>query len=177
MATATRRKSSKAQSAEVNYELHSLGWKAFQNLCVHIASELWGQTVQSFFDANDGGRDGAFSGTWRPSAQETLVGSFTAQCKFTAKADELIPLVDMKDEFAKATALAARGLADHYILFTNARLTGATEADLGSAFMNIRGIQSFRGYGAERISAMIHGSARLRMLVPRVYVLGDLSQI
>jgi hypothetical protein len=28
----------KVQAAEVTYELHTLGWKAFQNLCVTITA-------------------------------------------------------------------------------------------------------------------------------------------
>src|SRR6516164_3260764 len=46
------------------YELHSLGWKAFQQLCVSVAADVWGQTDQGFFDSQDGGRDGAFYGNW-----------------------------------------------------------------------------------------------------------------
>jgi integrase len=40
------------------YELHRLGWNSFQQLCLTIAREILGQTVQSFLDSNDGGRDG-----------------------------------------------------------------------------------------------------------------------
>jgi hypothetical protein len=91
------------QSAEVTYQLHSLGWKGFQNLCTTITGEVWGQTVQSFFDSCDGGRDGAFSGAWKPKAGEPFVGTFTAQCKFTAKADKQLQLSDLKDELVKAS--------------------------------------------------------------------------
>jgi hypothetical protein len=48
------------------YELHRLGWKDFQQLCLTIAREVLGQTVESFLDSNDGGRDGAFTGEWTP---------------------------------------------------------------------------------------------------------------
>jgi hypothetical protein len=48
---------SSVQAAEVDYDLHTLGWKAFQQLCVTVASEIWGQTVQGYFEGNDGGRD------------------------------------------------------------------------------------------------------------------------
>ncbi len=118
------------QTMEVNYELHSLGWKAFQNLCVTIAAEIWGQVVQSYFDSRDGGRDGAFHGTWKPSAGESYYGAFTAQCKFTAKANKALRLADLTDELTKAKRLAARGLADNYILFTNMRLTGKVDEGL-----------------------------------------------
>ncbi|MCX6880538.1 MAG: hypothetical protein NTW21_43040 [Verrucomicrobia bacterium] len=167
----------KAQATEVAYELHTLGWKAFQYLCVTITGELWGQTVQSFFDSHDGGRDGAFHGMWKGKDGESFEGSFTAQCKFTAKADRQIRLADLKDELRKAERVAARGLADNYFLFTNARVTGAAGVKIREAFLQVEGIKQFAVYGADRISCFIRESSRLRMLVPRVYGLGDLSQI
>lgn len=168
---------SKVDATEVSYELHTLGWKAFQNLCVTITADVWGQTVQSFFDSRDGGRDGAFTGVWRTSSGESFSGSFTAQCKFTAKADKQLQLSDLKDELTKAKRLAARGLTDNYFLFTNARLTGASEEAIRRAFLSVPGIKAFAAYGADRISLFIRESSRLRMLVPRIYGLGDLSQI
>ncbi|MFC1626210.1 hypothetical protein ACFL19_00760 [Pseudomonadota bacterium] len=173
----TKNISPKAQGEEVTYELHSLGWKAFQNLCTTVMGEVWGQVVQGFFDSHDGGRDGAFHGTWEQVNGESFHGAFTAQCKFTAKANKCLQVSDLKDEFAKAKRLAAKGLADTYILFTNARLTGSTEENIRQKFEAIPGIKQFGAYGCERISQIIRESARLRMLVPRVYGLGDLSQI
>lgn len=171
------RRAPKAQAAELTYELHSLGWKGFQNLCVTIAGEVWGQVVQSFFDSRDGGRDGAFHGTWKPKGGESFTGAFTAQCKFTATADKQLQLSDLKDELPKARRLASRGLADNYFLFTNARLTGVVAEELRTAFEAIPGLKRFAAFGCERISEIIRESPRLRMLVPRVYGLGDLSQI
>ena len=177
MSTTSTTNHSKAQATEVAYELQTLGWKAFQNLCVTITGEVWGQTVQSFFDSHDGGRDGAFHGTWKPKGGESFEGSFTVQCKFTAKADKQLQLSDLKAELTKAKHLAARGLSDNYFLFTNARLTGAAEEKILEAFQQISGIKRFAAYGADRISLFIRESSRLRMLIPRVYGLGDLSQI
>ena len=134
----TRQKPSKIQAGEGTYELHSLGWKGFQNLCVTVTGEVWGQVVQSFFDSRDGGRDGAFHGTWTPRGTELYQGTFTVQCKFAAKADRHLKLSDLKDELAKATRLAARGLADNYFLFTNARLTGATDENIRETLALIR---------------------------------------
>lgn len=170
-------KQSRVQATEVTYELHTLGWKAFQNLCVTITSEVLGQTVQSFFDSHDGGRDGAFHGKWTIKDRETFEGSFTVQCKFTAKANTQLQLADLKDELKKAQRLAARGLSDNYFLFTNSRLTGITEEQIRNAFLQIKGIKQFVAYGVDRIALIIRESSRLRMLVPRVYGLGDLSLI
>ncbi len=167
----------KVQASEVNYELHSLGWKAFQNLCATVMGEVWSQVIQGFFDSHDGGRDGAFHGTWTPVNGESFHGSFTAQCKFTAKADKCLQLSDLTDELTKAKRLATKGLADNYILFTNARLTGITEENIRQAFEAVPGVKRFAAYGCERISQIIRESPRLRMLIPRVYGLGDLSQI
>ena len=165
------------QATEPNYELHSLGWKAFQQLCVSVASELWGQVIQGFFDSNDGGRDGAFHGTWTPQRGKSFDGTFTVQCKFFAGPAKVLRLSDLKDELGKAERLAARGLADTYILFTNARLTGTADEAIRAAFKSLPGIKRFAAYGLDRISQFIRESPRLRTLIPRVYGLGDLSQI
>lgn len=172
----SRSNPSKVQASEVTYELHTLGWKAFQDLCVTVVADIWGQRVQSYFGSNDGGRDGAFYGTWKAD-DKVLAGSFTVQCKFTSKADKTITLADLSDELAKARRLAEKGLADNYLLFTNSNLTGTNEAKIKAAFENVPGLKRFHGYGREAISRMIRESPRLRMLVPRVYGLGDLSQI
>jgi len=168
---------SKVQANEVTYELHSLGWKAFQNLCATITSEIWGQTIQTFFDSQDGGRDGAFNGEWIKKNGESFTGSFTAQCKFTAKVDALIKLSDLNEEVEKAERLAQKGLADNYVLFSNAKLTGSNEERIRKKFESIPEIKNCSIYGSERICQIIKESPRLRMLVPRIYGLGDLSQI
>jgi hypothetical protein len=45
------------------YDLHILGWHSFQQLCLTITREIFGQTVESFLDSSDAGKDGAFAGT------------------------------------------------------------------------------------------------------------------
>ncbi len=159
------------------YELHSLGWKAFQQLCVTVASEIWGQTVQGFFDSHDGGRDGAFYGIWSSGRAETFEGSFTLQCKFSQRPGQSVSLGLSKDELEKAAQLASRGLSENYFLFTNMQLTGTADEAIRSAFEALPGLTRCRIYGAEQISQFIRESPRLRMLVPRIYGLGDLGQI
>jgi energy-coupling factor transporter ATP-binding protein EcfA2 len=168
---------SAAQATEPDFQLHTLGWKEFQRLCATILSDLWGQPIQTFFDSNDGGRDGAFHGTWSPKPDEKVSGSFTVQCKFKAAPGKHLAFGDVSDELAKAARLAAKGLADHYLLFTNAHLDGVVEEQLRAAFLAVPAIKSFQAFGGERISLMIRQSSKLRMLVPRIYGLGDLSQI
>jgi hypothetical protein len=159
------------------YELHSLGWKAFQQLCLSVAADVWGQTVQGFFDSQDGGRDGAFYGSWTPSKAEAFTGTFTVQCKFSQRPGRTLTLPALKDELEKVARLAARGLADNYFLFTNMQLTGTNDETIRAALEALPGLKQCRIYGVEQISHFIRESPRLRMLVPRVYGLGDLSQI
>lgn len=168
---------SSAQAYDVTYELHSLGWNAFQDLCATIASEVWGQTFQIFSAACDVGRDGAFRGKWKSKDGEAFSGSFTVQCKFTSKHDGRLRLSDIADEIEKAKKLASCGLATNYFIMTNASLTARSEAKMKRSFERIPRLKRFAGYGGEWISRVIRETPRLRMLVPRVYGLGDLSQI
>lgn len=161
----------------MKFDLHHLGWKAFQDLCGSILSEVLGQTFQQFSDSHDGGRDGAFGGTWHNQKTEEFTGPFTAQCKFTAKANAKLTLAYLNDEIQKAKRLAKSGLAETYLLLTNYELTGTGEEELRREFLNITGIRHFAAYGSEWICGKIRESPRLRMVVPRLYGLGDLSQI
>lgn len=167
-----------AQSNNItDFKLHTLGWKAFQDLSVTIMTDIFGHDVQSFFDSHDGGRDGAFHGIWIEKPNKAKSGSFTVQCKFTSEYKKGISISSLKDDIEKAKRLAKKGLAKHYVLFTNTQLTGTQDELLREVFESIEGIESFTAYGKERISQIILESPRLRMLVPRIYGLGDLSQI
>lgn len=103
----------------ISYDLHSLGWKAFQDLCLTVLQEVLSQRVQRFFDSNDGGRNGAYHGNWKPISSFDLTGPFTLQYKFTCKKDKHIKLSDLTEELEKAKKLADKGLCDHYILLVS----------------------------------------------------------
>lgn len=165
-----------AQSGYPSYELHTLGWKAFQDLCATILSDILGQTFQTFSPGKDGGRDGAFRGKWKPQGSDELKGSFTAQCKFTSRTGPTLNPGDLTDDIEKASKLASKGLSDIYLLMTNYKVTGTAEDGLRKAFEQA-GVKTFLVFGQEKISQIITESPRLRRLVPRVYGLGDLSQI
>lgn len=158
------------------YDLHNLGWNSFQQLCLTITREILGQTVESFLDSGDGGRDGAFTGKWRATGQEDLTGSFVIQCKFTSKSSYVLRSSDLSDEVEKAKKLVAKGLCDSYLLMTNAGLSG-TRAEKIKALFQAAGVKHVATFGSTWISQQIRENKRLRMLVPRVYGLGDVSQI
>jgi hypothetical protein len=158
------------------FNLHTLGWHSFQQLCLSVSREVLGQTVQSFLDTNDGGRDGAFSGIWSQQDGESLSGRFVIQCKFTARAGYALTQSDLEEEFSKVRRLVSKSECDVYILMTNAGVSGETELKLKERFKEV-GVKDFRVFGVTWLEDQIRESKHLRMMVPRVYGLGDLSQI
>lgn len=158
------------------YDLHNLGWNSFQQLCLTITREVLGQTVESFLDSNDGGQDGAFIGHWSPTGHEDLTGQFVIQCKFTNRTNHSLRPSDLSDEFAKVKKLVADGHCDSYVLMTNAKLSGNNAKNIKVRLKQV-GAQHSVLIGSTWISQQIRENKRLRMLVPRLYGLGDLSQI
>ena len=160
----------------IMYDLHKLGWHSFQQLCHTIGGEILGQTLESFSDSNDGGRDGAFKGTWNPDGHEDLAGAFVIQCKFTAKANGRLTPSGISEEVDKAKALVGQGICDSYILMTNANITGTSNRKIRKMFVDV-GVKHMCIFEASWLTRQIVENKRLRMLVPRVYGLGDLSEI
>ena len=158
------------------YDLHRLGWNSFQQLCLTIVREILGQTVQSFLDSNDAGRDGAFTGNWTPVPGLLLSGNFVIQCKFSGKLGYLLTMSDVADEIPKVRKLVSNGLCDTYVLMTNAGLSAEKEGLINLAFKDA-GAKHVLIYGSTWVEDQIRENTRLRMLVPRLYGLGDLSQI
>lgn len=158
------------------YDLQTLGWHSFQQLCATITREILGQTVESYLDSSDAGRDGAFAGTWTPTHGEELSGLFVIQCKFTSKRDKNLGRSDLTDEVSKVSRLVQNGRCDCYILMTNAGLSGSIAEEVETIFKNA-GVKQVRSFGSTWICQQIRENKRLRMLVPRIYGLGDLSQI
>ena len=153
-----------------------MGGIASNSWCHTIGGEILGQTLESFADANDGGRDGAFKGTWNPDGGEDLEGSFVIQCKFTAKANGRLTPSGLSEEAEKAKALVQQGICDTYILMTNANITGRSNRNIRKMFEDV-GVKHVRILEASWLIRQIINNERLRMLVPRVYGLGDLSEI
>jgi hypothetical protein len=151
--------------------LHRLGWQAFQDLCVAIVEEKTGRSVQTFLPTRDAGRDGAFIGRWEKT---TAKGESTIQCKFTSKADRPLSLSSLKDELPKARRLARKGLAEDYIILTNHTVTGDTELKIRQGFQKA-GVKRCRVFHRDWIAEQILNSSKLRMMVPRLYGLIDLS--
>ncbi|WSG78378.1 hypothetical protein U8P80_34980 (plasmid) [Rhizobium beringeri] len=156
------------------YPLHLLGWKAFQDLCVGVAEECLRRPVQNFLPGNDAGRDGAFVGRW--DGDDPAAGESTIQCKFTSRINANLTLSLLSDELDKARRLAAKGIANDYVIMTNHPVTGESELAIKSAFQSA-GVGRCRIFGADWITRQIRTSPRLRMMAPRLYGLGDLHEL
>lgn len=157
-----------------DYPLHQLGWKAFQDVCIAIAEEVLKRPVQSFLPSRDAGRDGAFIGTW--NSHDGRAGSSTIQCKFTSRVDKNLTISMLRTEIAKVKKLVKRGLAADYIILTNHPITGASELSIRDAFI-AAGVGECRVFHRDWIVEQIRASARLRMMAPRLYGMGDLSDL
>lgn len=163
----TRVSSTRSVRVEM-YELHNLGWSDFQKLCLTITREILGQTVESFLDTGDGGRDGAFTGTWKTNGQEDLSGPFVIQCKSTSRINYSLKLSDLKDEVQKAKKLVAQGLCESYVLITSAGLTGPNAARI-KARLKAVGVKHVRTFGSTWIRATTHTAAHRRRAALFIY--------
>jgi hypothetical protein len=177
----TERAGHVAAPGSVSFDLHTLGWRAFQDLCAAVIRTVWGQSATAFADSNDGGRDGAFYGTWHDApdgvgAQDLPVGAFVLQCKHTKKPGATLSASDLEEEFKKVPALVKDGLCDGYALMTNADVTGRAEAKIQERLL-AAGVKHPLVLDGRWICDTIAMNQKLRMLVPRVYGLGDLSKI
>ena len=162
---------------ELDYQLHRLGWKGFQQLCGTILRESMGQTLQTFSDVNDAGRDGAFHGQWSPQKGEVFRGRCTIQCKHSARVGAKLRLSALTSELEKARGLGKKGLAENYLLFTNMSVTGVSVHEIETALTALLGIAHAKIFGRDWIESQIHENTQVRMNVPRLYGLGDLTQI
>ena len=156
-----------------SYDLHTLGWKSFQDLSLAVAEECLKRPIQSFLASNDAGRDGAFLGRW--DGNDADAGASTIQCKFTSLPHEHLSLSLLADELDKVRNLAAKGLARDYIILTNHPVSGASEIVIKESF-EAAGAGTCRIFGKDWIVGKIQQSPRLRMMVPRLYGLGDLGR-
>ncbi|RBP52991.1 hypothetical protein [Arenicella xantha] len=161
-------------SQNSEYPLHLLGWKAFQDISLVIAEECLKRPVQSFLDTNDGGRDGAFVGAW--SEDDDNAGESTIQCKFTSKPDLNLTLSMLSGEIEKVRKLASEGLVKDYIILTNHKITGVSELKIKIAFKKA-GAGNCRVFDHGWIVKKIKTTPNLRMMAPRLYGLGDLSEL
>lgn len=160
-----------AQGYHLDFALHTLGWKAFQDLCAQICQESFGRPAAVYREAQDGGQDAVLV-----LESKTGMAEVTVQCKFSSKADQRLKLSDINTELSNVEGLVAAGRAFAYYFITSMGVDAPIAADIRSELFK-KGVQEPHVLGREWIIGEIRKSAKLRALVPRVYGLGDLSMI
>jgi hypothetical protein len=161
---------------EPRFDLHKLGWKAFQDLCATILSQVLGQTFEVFSASRDGGRDGAFLTRVAQGEFKDCPIPIATQSKHTSRPDLALSLDQLGPDLSSARRLSRLQRAKTYVLLTNHKLTGVREEEISRAFQET-GTRQVLVLGYEKLCQWIKESSRLRQLVPRLYGLGDLSSI
>ncbi len=160
------------------YNLHRLGWTAFEDVCMQIMRVVLGETCTRFRPGADGGRDGWFQGVAASNFvnQENLSGAFVIQCKHTSLAHAPLDVANLKKEIEKVRALAAKHPC-HYVLMTNRQVTAQAEEKIRTAIEALPGVGRCLVLAETWIEDTIDAHPRLLRMVPRLYGIGDLSQI
>ncbi len=161
-----------AQAALVDLALHTLGWKAFQDLCAQVFEEVLKIPVSIYREAQDGGQDAVLLF----EKHNEVAKRGTVQCKFTSDAKRRLKLSDLTGEKDSVRALAKNGDADTYYFITNMGIDAPVATTIKNE-LQVLGVKNPYVLGKEWISQKIRESSRLRALVPRIYGLGDLSTI
>ncbi len=155
------------------FELYRLGWSDFQRLCQTVLSDVVGVQVEAYLDSNDAGRDGAFSGPWAGGAPGVR---YVVQCKHVGRSDARLTPSGLTDELEKAGRLVEAGVCDVYFLVTNSRITGRSAKKIES-MLRAKGVADVRIWTGDMLDRIIAERPRIRALVPRLYGLGDLTEI
>ena len=152
--------------------LHTIGWRAFQDLCSQVCEVMLGRPVEIFREAQDCGQDAVFLIPARNDAPP--IG--TVQCKHTSDGVKALKLSDLTAEIDHVEELVKAGQADTYVLMTNMSVDAPVAAAM-RARLRALGVRKPHILGRQYIVRVIRSSARLRALVPQVYGLGDLTSI
>lgn len=162
------------QGPVADLAIHTLGWKAFQDLCAQVCAEVLSTTVSVYREAQDGGQDAVF--LTRMAGQRGVSTEATVQCKFSSKAELRLRASDIDSELVTVRELALAGRANVYYLITSLGVDAPIAAEIRDKLIKV-GVAEPHVLGREWLTQQIRSSARLRALVPRVYGLGDLSTI
>jgi len=168
----TQTTSAQAQGYHVDFALHTLGWKAFQDLCAQVMEEELKCTVSVYREAQDGGQDAVF--LVKRTDDSITVG--TVQCKFSSKREQRLRPSDITGEVEHVEQLVAKGMASTYYFLTSMSVDADVAREIRERLAAM-GVTKPHVEGKDWLLGKIKGSPRLRALVPRVYGLGDLSTI
>lgn len=128
----------------MKYAYEDLSPEQFERLVVFLCQKLLGMGVQGFAKGRDGGRDAKFMGTaqFYPSATGPWAGTVIIQAKHTngynkhfSETDFFNPQSEntvIGEETPRIRALCQAKQLDHYMLFSNRRLSAGAESTIRS---------------------------------------------
>ena len=154
-----------------DYRLYELSEAEFEALVVRVCTHWLGNGVTPFAPGKDGGRDGKFKGTAQsyPSTSEPIKGHCVLQAKHVQAPDKSCSDPDFKrlldGEHTKIKRLVGEGICEHYLVFTNRKLTGGADEKLIKAF-NALGLTSAHIIGVERLHLAIEQHQDVRDSLP-----------
>jgi ABC-3C protein len=154
-----------------DYRLYELNDDEFERLVVQICVRWLGAGVTPFAPGVDGGRDGKFHGTANcfPSAKEPLNGHCVLQAKHVSQPNKSCSDREferlLKKEHSKIAALVKAGICDHYIVFSNRKLTGGADQKLIKVLMTL-GLKSAYIVGTERLHLALDDYVDVRDSLP-----------
>jgi hypothetical protein len=154
--------SAQAQGPLNNLALHTLGWKAFQDLCAQICEVALQQVVSVYREAQDGGQDAVF--LLRDRDGKVTTG--TVQCKFTSDPYCRLKPYHLTEEKKVIRELVKKNLAHTYYFITNMGIDAPDAVSIRDDLIHL-GITEPHVLGRDWITLQIRESARLRALVPR----------
>ena len=143
--------------------LHTIGWKAFQDLCAQICQEVLNSPVETFSEASDAGQDAVL--ILLNKDRKTRIGS--VQCKFTSNSQKRLSMSDLKTEMQKVDLLVMNGMAHTYVLMTNASISAPAAAQIRKSLFKV-GVKKPHILGRNFLIRAIAASPKLRALVPQV---------
>lgn len=117
------------------YDLNSLGWQKFEQLCQSLSMKIISPAVKIYSGGTDGGRDASFSGKAPfPSISEQWDGNWIVQVKFHDMEQSSLRLRnvvvnDLRNELNKIVRNFGNSI-QNYILMTNVPLTGTRASGL-----------------------------------------------
>lgn len=154
-----------------DYRLYELNDEEFERLVVKICAYWLGAGVTPFAAGKDGGRDGKFAGKANefPSTASPLEGHCVLQAKHVSAPNKSCSDRDferlLKKEHAKIKALIKDGICDHYIVFTNRKLTGGADQKLVKELKAL-GLKSAHIVAVEMIDLAVEKYADIRDWMP-----------
>ncbi len=139
------------------FPLYDLHWQEFEKLVILICERILGTGTINFSAGPDGGRDAKFAGKAEnfPSKESPWEGRFIIQAKHTEKPDAKCSDYDFKKTLEneinkRLKTLVGNNELDYYLLFTNRKLSGITDAGIAN-FIDINLDVENRVIGDERI--------------------------